>query len=731
MRKAGIIAVLLGVLAAGLLAVTPQKWIVQSMEDLLKGTSRGISISSDGELFLAPIEDEADGPAEEFYLSLASAPDGTLFLGTGHSGKVFKVSREGKPELYFQAGEMDVTCLAVGSNGILYAGTSPNGKVYKIKEKGKAEAFFDPGEKYIWSLLPEDEGGLLAAVGESGGVYEISAMGSGRQILKVPENHILCLKRDKSGVLWAGSGGNGLLYQLKAGKAFVVYESPFEEIKSLDLDADGNIIVAASGTPAKGKKEDIPAASGSAAPEVEITITPPKQPSPESAAPAPLSAATPVPSAAGKEPSAVFIVSPDGQAKKIWSSAEEMIYTLLWRPAEKKALIGTGPRGRLYAVGPDRKAVLLLQETSEQVFALLPLPSRTVVLSDNPPHLDFLSSEQRFEGEYRSAVQDAKIVSSWGMINWQSDLPQGTTLQLETRTGNSSEPGPTWSDWSPPYQNRDGERILSPNARFLQFRALFKTLSGRVSARLQKIALNYLQSNVAPAVAQVSGLAPNVVLLKPPDSEDVIWGAAKTAAPEQAGDKDEGALKGLALAKKAERKGLQTIVWEANDENGDGMRYGIMVQKEGETTWHVLESDWTDVLYAFDAASLPDGIYRFKIVATDAPSNPAGLALSGEGTSGPIVVDNSAPIIKNADVTRNQSGLRVKFEAEDSLSPIVEAKCFIRPGEWQTVFPVDGICDSRREAFDLNLSLPPNPDNLIIIQVKDEHGNVGVYRQGF
>ncbi len=729
MRKAGIVAFLLGILVAGLLAVTPQKWIVRTMDDVLKGTCQGISVSSDGELFLSPVEEAVEGPAEEFYLSLASAPDGTLFLGTGHSGKVFKVSRGGKPDLYFQAGEMDVTSLALGSNGILYAGTSPNGKIYKIKEKGKAEVFFDPGEKYIWALLPADEGGLLAAVGESGGIYEISAQGSGRQILKVAENHILCLKRDKSGVLWAGSGGNGLLYQLKAGKAFVVYESPFEEIKSLDFDGDGNIIVAASGTPAKGKKEEAPLTTGAPTPDVEITVTPSKQPAAESTAPA--SASTPAAPAAGKEPSALFVVSPGGEAKKIWSSTEEMIYSVLWRESDNRALIGTGPRGRVYAVGEDRKALLLLQKTSEQVFDFLPVPPQTLVLSNNPPHLDFLSSDQRFDGEYWSAVQDAKLISSWGVISWESDLPQGTTLQLETRTGNSSEPGPTWSEWSPPYQHREGEQILSPKARFLQFRGLFKTVSGRVSPRLQKINLNYLQTNVAPVVQQVTGLAPNVVLLKPPDSEDVIWGAAKTIVPPEVEDKDEAGLKGLALAKKVERKGLQTIVWQANDENADNLRYGILVQKEGETTWHVLEPEWTDILYAFDTASLSDGIYRFKIVASDAPSNPAGLALTGEGMSAPLVVDNTAPVVKNAAVTRSQNALRVSFDAEDNLSPIVEAKCFIRPGEWQAVFPVDGICDSRRETFSFNLTLPANPDNVIILQVTDSHGNVGVYRQSF
>lgn len=733
MRKAALVAVLLTLLAAGLLAVTPQKWLVRTQDDVLKGKSLGVSVSSDGELFLAPAEEAIEGPGEEFYLSLASTPDGTLFLGTGHAGKIFRIAKDGKAELWYQAGEMDVTCLAWGSDGALYAGTSPNGKIYKIKEKGKADVFFDPGEKYIWSLLPGDGGSLLAAVGESGGIYEISAEGNAREILKVPDNHILCLKRDKSGTIYAGSGGNGLLYQLsKSGKAFVVFESPFEEIKGLDFDADGNILVAASGTPSRGKKEEVSLASAAATPEVEITVTPSAKPAAETSAPAAAAAVTALAApSAGKEPSGLFLVTPGGDARKIWGSTEEMIYAVAWRDADKRALVGTGPRGRVYAVAEDRTASLLLQKPSEQVFAFYPLPSGVVELSDNPPHLDVLSSDQRLEGEYQSGVQDAKIVSTWGVISWQATVPAGTSIQLETRSGNSSEPSATWSDWSPPYQNHDGEAILSPKARFLQFRVLLRTASGRVSPRMRRVVLNYLQTNVSPEVTVVGALPPNVVLLKPPESEDVIWGASKTLQQTEEAAKDDDPSKGLAAAKRVERKGMQTVLWEASDDNDDDLSFTILAQKDGETAWHVLEDDWTDVIYAFDTSSLSDGIYRIKVVASDAPSNPADRTLTGEKISAPITIDTTAPVVKNVTATRTGNNLKLSFTAEDNLSAIVEAKWFVRPGKWQQAFPVDGICDSRLETFALSLTLPPNADNLVIIQVKDDHGNVGVYRQGF
>ena len=65
------------------------------------------------------------------------------------------------------------------------------------------------------------------------------------------------------------------------------------------------------------------------------------------------------------------------------------------------------------------------------------------------------------------------------------------------------------------------------------------------------------------------------------------------------------------------------------------------------------------------------------------------------------------------------------------VSYIQEVKYLIRPDEWQTIFPADGICDAKNEKFELSIRLRPNSDNLITIRAKDSHNNTGVYRQKF
>ena len=89
---------------------------------------------------------------------------------------------------------------------------------------------------------------MLAAVGETGGIYSINNLGEGNLILKAEENHILCLERAANGDLYAGSGGKGRLYRFARNQTpSILFESPFEEIRALAFDGQGNIYAAAGG----------------------------------------------------------------------------------------------------------------------------------------------------------------------------------------------------------------------------------------------------------------------------------------------------------------------------------------------------------------------------------------------------------------------------------------------------------------------------------------------------
>jgi len=718
MKKKAILlitAVFLGALA--LQGVVPRKWELQSKSDFLKGKFEGISVSFDGYLSLSPKEDGIEGPAEDFYLSFLMSPNGVIYLGTGHGGKIYRINPGARAELYFQVPEMDIYSLALDKKGNLYAGTSPNGKIWKISDQGKGEVFFNPGEKYIWDMLFVENDIMLAAVGESGGIYSINKQGEGSLILKAEENHILCLKKDENGNLFAGSGGNGLLYRiLPQGRASVLFESPFEEIKNIAFDEEGNIFVAAGGIVSKPKKAEESKVSLQSETDISVTVTP---------SPSPLSESILM---TKTQPSALYLVNRDGIAKELWSSKEDLIYSLLWDRPNKRLVFGTGDQGRIFTVDKDEKISLLVQKNSEQIYALQFFDSRIYTVSNNPSQLSMIYPEQRNEGEYLSQVMDAKTVSSWGRISWEGGLLSGTTLQFQTRAGNSKEPNQTWSDWSPPYQRKEGESILSPKARYIQFKVIFKSQFGKVSPQLQKVTVFYLQTNVAPLIAKLDLLPANQVYLKPPEREEVIWGYERSQG-EKPKEKDE--ARAYVVKKKVMRKGFQTVTWEASDDNKDTLLYKLLIKNENEAEWRMLKENWIDNIFTFDSLSFPDGIYFIKLIASDSPSNPRGFELQTEKVSQPLVIDNSLPEIKNFQVTRQKNKVEISFEVEDAISYIQDVKYLIRPDEWQTIFPQDGICDAKNEKFKLSIELSPYLDKLITIKAKDSQSNIGVYRQKF
>ena len=110
----------------------PVIWETSGRAELLKGDARGVSITHTGVLMLAPSFTEVFNTEQAFIWSSAIDAKGTVYLGTGHDGKIFRVPQGGKGSLLFDATELDVTALAVGRDGALYAGTSPDGKVYRI-----------------------------------------------------------------------------------------------------------------------------------------------------------------------------------------------------------------------------------------------------------------------------------------------------------------------------------------------------------------------------------------------------------------------------------------------------------------------------------------------------------------------------------------------------------------------------------------------------------------------
>ena len=105
----------------------------------------------------------------------------------------------------------------------------------------------------------------------------------------------------------------------------------------------------------------------------------------------------------------------------------------------------------------------------------------------------------------------------------------------------------------------------------------------------------------------------------------------------------------------------------------------------------------------WDTTSVPNGTYVLRVVASDAPSNPPGAALSGEADSTTFDVDNTPPAIRVTGVRREGTRTVMSFEVADDDSAVQRMDYSLDATKWRPIYPKDGICDSRVEQFELSL----------------------------
>jgi hypothetical protein len=691
----------------------PVIWQMSSRAELLKGEARGVSITDNGSLRLAPRLDRLFDTEQSYVWSTAVDSAGNIYVGTGHDGKLFRVGSDGKGTLLYKAAELDVTALAIARDGAIYAATSPDGKIYRIAADGKAEVYFDPPDKYIWSLAVLNDGSLAVGTGDNGKLYRVRAAGAKPEdslLISTNQTHVMSLAVTKAGDLIAGTDPGGLVLRISAdGKAFGLYDAPLREIHALTAAPDGSIY-------ALGLSDAVATTKTAAAVTAQPSETPAAVSTEES-----VPAVQPQPSPAksrndlSTSRSAVFRILPDGGTDVIWNSPSITAFSLL--ATQTGILVGTSDKGRIYSVTNDGRDTLLLQSTEGQISSLVARGSDVYAAASNQGRLYHFGDSVISEGSYESPVRDAKLVASWGRIWWEGRGP----IELQTRSGNSDRPDATWSDWSTSYKDAAGSQITSPKARFIQWRAILRRTATRTEdARLDDVSVAYLPRNVAPEVLSITVLPPGVALQQPiqvqvdPNIEAAGLDASTFGITAQV------------PPRRVFQRGARALQWQGEDRNGDTIEYAVYYRSLNETTFRLLKDHLRDTFYTVDGASLADGRYVFKIVASDAPDNPPGTALSSERISEPVDIDNSPPIVRLVGPAQIRGDhARAVFDVDDSTGRVKRADVSVDGGAWHEVFPDDGIADSSHERYSIDVSVAGPGEHTISLRAYDNSNNVG------
>jgi hypothetical protein len=728
-------------LAVALLASAPafaehtRFWRESDYSEFLKGTAKGVALRSDGTLTPAPRFGEFSDPSVAYLLALATDSHGNLYAGGGSNAKVLRFDSKGHATSILESQELATQALAVDAHDNIYAGTAPDGKVYKIPAQpagAKGAVFFDPKTKYIWGLAFDSEGILYVATGDTGEVFAVTPDGKGELFYKSDERHIRSLVFDKDGHLLLGTEPDGLIMRVEvkrqgggkpptAGSAFVIYETAGREVTSLVVDKNGNTYASSIGEKAPSVILAVPPQP--AQPQISFTVTATGQ---QVATPVPMVQGTPfVPFPAVTGGSEVYRIAIDGSPEALWSSRSDLVYSLGFAP-DGRLLLGTGNNGAIIQLDGDKVFSSLAKTTSQQVTALAGQSGGKVFLcTANPGKVFALGPDIEPEGTFESDTFDARIFSHWGRLTWWGqNVAMDGRVVFYLRSGNTSNPAQNWSSWAGPYTRPGGDEMASPPARFVQWKAVFKS-SSQEAPSISWVSLAYLPKNVAPVVDSIVLQEPgvrvqsNLPQIMVPGTRPVQLRLPQPLQPGQVSSpippqpvsvpKFEPPPQGFA------EKAYQSVVWAAHDDNDDDLVFSVYYRGETEKNWKLLKDDLHQTFYAWDTSMMPDGAYYLKIVASDAPSNPPSNALTAERISDRFEVDNTPPVIEGLRAEPASPEIRVRFEARDPSSTLSRAEYSLDAGEWKLVFPAGQLSDSTREHYELLLTdLAPGEHTLSV-----------------
>jgi len=426
--------------------------------------------------------------------------------------------------------------------------------------------------------------------------------------------------------------------------------------------------------------------------------------------------------AIGVEKSAVYRINPDNTVETLWSSKEENVYDLL--ALEKQILFSTDSNGRIYGLAPDRRVTLVAQTNEGETTRLLPSDHSVLAATSNMGRIYRLGETPGAGGSYEAPVHDSGTASRWGSLNWRADVPAGCSVRFRTRSGNSAKPDRTWSDWSEPLADASGSRIASPNARYIQWKAELAGTGG--TPLLDSVTLAYLPQNSPPVVKSINVITQSVAAWQTARPAASSSSAAYSVTVSDTGDVNTSATAGTPT-QTLPRAALQqiTVAWQAEDPDGDRLVYSAYFRGEGETQWKLLRGDTHENSVTFDADALADGKYFFRVVASDREANPPPTAREAQLVSAPVMIDNTPPVVTIGVVRHSGGAAHIEFEAADAASALRRCEYSLDAASWVPVAAADGVIDSLREKFVLDLTGLAPGEHLLVIRAADSANNTG------
>lgn len=675
---------------------------IEGFGALLNGEPESVSLDQFGKMGLPP-ETREIWNKPDVMVTASALWRGGVVIAQREAPHLLWIDVDGSEVTLVENWHAPITALsALGSK--LVIGQSAPGALFEIAEPGKEPTLLvDSFAEYVWAL-EADEDGLLIGTGQPAMVMAWQN-GNLDVEVEVGAQHVRSFSRCGSLGIVVGGAEPGIVYRQgkEVPQALSLFDTEHQEITA--VTCDGDYVYAAGATGA----ENLSDAEGSNAG---------------------------VGRKRGKSNevrSQLFRIDPQGAAEVLAGSNDEIVFDVL-KATDSELWVATGametgvPFGRIYSVGRvDRKVSMVGQLKSRVLTEFVEIGPNApiIVVGAYGGRLTELKRNLARRGTYMSAPFHTEINARIGAIELAGMIPPGTAVTAQLRTGQTSKPDETWTDWSEevPFPGGSPSGVWAGN--YVQVKISLKG-NGEVTPEVSRIRLAYLRKNLPPFIKEVVMLDRGLRLVAAgkdtPKSKTVdLTGTIST--------RDSDGLKSEAPDKLKARQyfetGALTLRWTADDPNGDALRYDLWLKPESEKEWTQMLTNVELPYYSFDSQQLPDGYYRFKVLATDAVDNTLGNARSDERISDAVLVDHSAPVIDDLRIYERDGVLWAQFEVEDGLGPLTQAMISINGGVSIAVPTVDGVLDGPSEKFDFPLLLNPGAKlRFLTVTVVDGADNV-------
>ncbi|MEO1085777.1 MAG: hypothetical protein AAFY88_16180, partial [Acidobacteriota bacterium] len=549
--------------------------------------------------------------------------------------------------------------LAEDAEGRLLVATGLPGRVYRVAN-GEAEVLYEASDRHVRALLPQADGSLILGTAGQGLVVRVDPKGVATTLHDAAEPEVLGFA-EIDDVLYAA---------LLASEA-----------SQVDLSAVSN------GDGESGGQETIGSrASGYEGPR-----------------------------------SRVIALEKNRTPRTVAELSDETVHTIA--AFEDRLWLGTGQEGGLYRLERDE---LILENTFDerQLIAVMTSADGEALLAATTDSvaLHRWGGDRRPEGVFTSRTFDATHAARFGVLRWWG-AGAADDVSFEVRSGMAEKPDATWSEWrrldAVPGDGRDRSVGAEVGvARFLQWRATLRSGAG-AGPEIEAVEVSYRQLNQAPRLTEVEVLDAGEILVSqsfnPTSTTFEPWSPNRDGIFTQLrAERNDGQLKTLW------KRGYRTLRFKAEDPNSDTLQYRIEVRPEGggDGPWLPVADELEDAYFSFDATVLPDGVYRFRVSAGDAPDNPHGDALEDQRRSEPVLIDHTPPRLESSGAVRGDSR---EVVVVDGLHPIRDAVFSVDAGPWRHAESVDGLLDSRRETLRIEA---PEDAGLVLLRVTDAALNV-------